>query len=203
MDPETPLFPDSRGLRCNKDAVTATVRLGAGLLGVREPADGPERISSHSLRVTGAQGLARLGLDIWAIQLIGRWGSSAVLGYIREAQLDAAAGWAADAVRGSGAPSPQQAMDLDSLVDLFVRKLPQRLLHPVPPADALRPLLLQEADEQVQDQLAAEVQSACARSDPSTSQDGVPPSAYTIVANLDSGMQHRLLLSPPRFEVNH
>ena len=47
--------------------------------------DGLQRWTGHSLRVTGAQGLAAAGVDTWAIQLIGRWGSEAVLGYIREA----------------------------------------------------------------------------------------------------------------------
>ena len=45
--------------------------------------DGSEAITGHSLRVTGAQGLARFGLDAWTIQLIGRWGSAAILRYIR------------------------------------------------------------------------------------------------------------------------
>ena len=51
-------------------------------------ADGSEIVSGHSLRVSGAQGLARLGLDTWAIQLLGRWGSDRVRGYIREVQAD-------------------------------------------------------------------------------------------------------------------
>ena len=39
-----------------------------------ESSDEAEAIAGRTLRVTGAQGLARLGLDLWAIQLIGRWG---------------------------------------------------------------------------------------------------------------------------------
>ena len=42
----------------------------------------------HSLRVTGAQGLARLGLDLWAIQLFGRWDTEAVQGYVRLVSLE-------------------------------------------------------------------------------------------------------------------
>ena len=56
-----------------------------------ESADGSERISGHTLRVTGAQGLARLGLELWAIQLFGRWGSEAVKLYVRLAPLERAA----------------------------------------------------------------------------------------------------------------
>ena len=61
--------------------MTATIRAAALHLGsdLVSP-DGTERVSGHSLRVTGAQGLARLGLDAWSIQLLGRWGSAAVFG---------------------------------------------------------------------------------------------------------------------------
>ena len=69
---------------------------------LRVPLESPDqsaRVSGHSLRVTGAQGLARAGLDVWAIQLLGRWGSAAVLGYIREVPLELAATWATKAAR--------------------------------------------------------------------------------------------------------
>ena len=52
------------------------------------------------MRVTGAQGMARLGLDLWAIQLLGRWGSNAALGYVRLAHLDVAELWARRAAAG-------------------------------------------------------------------------------------------------------
>ena len=77
-DLDLPLFPDARGEVCDKEAVTAVIVEAGRLLGVTEPVDGSERLSGHSLRVTGAQGLARLGVDLWAIQLIGRWGSEKV-----------------------------------------------------------------------------------------------------------------------------
>jgi len=47
--------------------------------------DGTSRVSGHTLRPTGAQGLTRMGLDIWAVQLLGRWGSSVVQRYVRDA----------------------------------------------------------------------------------------------------------------------
>ena len=59
--------------------------------------------SGHALRVTGAQGLSRAGLSTYAIQLIGRWGSDAVLGYIRMAPLYASHRFAAAALAGWGA----------------------------------------------------------------------------------------------------
>ena len=46
------------------------------------------------MRVSGAQGMATAGMDLWAIQLLGRWGSTAVHGYVREAHLNRAEKWA-------------------------------------------------------------------------------------------------------------
>ena len=45
-------------------------------------------ITGHSGRVTGAQRMARSGLSEWRIQAFGRWGSNAVLRYIRGALLE-------------------------------------------------------------------------------------------------------------------
>ena len=91
--PELPLFPTVCGAACSKESMVATIVHAAALLGVEVSSpDGSERVSGHSLRATGAQGLAAAGIDTWAIELLGRWGSEAVRGYIREARLaDAAA----------------------------------------------------------------------------------------------------------------
>ena len=97
---DLPLFPDEEGSVVTKDHMVATIVDAARRL--RVPLESPDqsaRISGHSLRVTGAQGLARAGVDVWAIQLLGRWGSDAVLGYIREVPLELAATWAAKAAR--------------------------------------------------------------------------------------------------------
>ena len=45
------------------------------------------RITGHSARVTGAQRMAAAGLPLAVIQLFGRWGSNAVLGYVRDSLL--------------------------------------------------------------------------------------------------------------------
>ena len=96
---DLPLFPTSDGRICSKESVAATI-VAAGLkLGVRDLPDDSAKLTGHSLRVTGAQGLAALGLDLWAIQLLGRWGSERVKTYVREAQLGRAAHWAATAAR--------------------------------------------------------------------------------------------------------
>ena len=107
-DPDLPLFPTRSGAVVQKEKMADTFRQAAVRLGVPlASADGSERVSGHSLRVTGAQGLARAGVDTWAIQLLGRWGSSAVLGYIREVPLEVSTSWAARAAR---------AQSLDQLI---------------------------------------------------------------------------------------
>ena len=76
------MFPNAKGEVCQKEAVAKTLEAAAAHLGVpKESATG--RISGHTMRVTGAQGLAASGLDLWAVQLLGRWGSSAVKGYVQ------------------------------------------------------------------------------------------------------------------------
>ena len=97
---DLPLFPAADGTVVTKEAMVQTIIEAARRLGVplRSP-DSSARVSGHSLRVSGAQGLAKAGVDSWAIQLLGRWGSSAVLGYIREVPLELSATWATRAAR--------------------------------------------------------------------------------------------------------
>ena len=67
-----------------KTIVAAAVQLQIPL----SAPDGSARISGHSLRVSGAQGLTRIGYPTWAVQLLGRWGSDTVRGYIGDAALE-------------------------------------------------------------------------------------------------------------------
>jgi len=100
-DLDLPLFPDTSGKAVTKAAFEATILHAAGLLGVaRENREGTLRVSGHSLRPTGAQGLARLGLDVWAIQLMGRWGSGTVMDYVRDAAASPEAAIARRAMLG-------------------------------------------------------------------------------------------------------
>ena len=52
---------------------------------------GHGRVTGHSLWVAGAQALTALGLELYAVQLLGRWGSSAVARYVRDSTVSAAA----------------------------------------------------------------------------------------------------------------
>ena len=86
---DLPLFPQISGAACSKAAMVGTIVDAAGQLDVPlASVDGATRISGHSLRVGGAQGLARAGFPTWSIQLMGRWGTDTVKQYIGEAALD-------------------------------------------------------------------------------------------------------------------
>ena len=92
---DLPLFPGADGNAVSKEDMVATILEAAKRLRVpTSTADGSERISGHSLRRCGAQGFARLGIDVWAIQLLGRWGGPTVLEYIQEVPLERSAEWA-------------------------------------------------------------------------------------------------------------
>ena len=122
------LFPDKSGSVVCKSAMTDTIRQAASRLEIPLAApDGSERVSGHSLRVSGAQGLIRLGWHPWAVQLHGRWESDVVKRYIRDSPLDAAI----------AAPDPaRQGLDLEQLIAAVVKKVgrsrpvPQSLVPP-------------------------------------------------------------------------
>ena len=67
--------------------MTETIVTAARALGVRDAPDGAERVSGHSLRCTGAQGLIRRGWSADAVRLMGMWESDVVLRYSRLAPL--------------------------------------------------------------------------------------------------------------------
>ena len=57
-----PLFPDESGSVVSKGAMTETIRQAATRLDIPLASpDGSERVSGHSLRVSGAQGLIDSG----------------------------------------------------------------------------------------------------------------------------------------------
>ena len=69
--------------------MVATIVHAARLLGVTDLPDGTLRVSGHSLRSTGAQGLISLGWRADAVRLQGRWESDSVRRYTRDAALHA------------------------------------------------------------------------------------------------------------------
>ena len=86
---ESRLFPDAAGSVVTKaHLVDALVWLGKLRPGVVVAHTGRSLISGHSLRVTGARWLARVGLPLVTIQLIARWESDVVRRYVKEAPLE-------------------------------------------------------------------------------------------------------------------
>ena len=137
-----PLFPSAVGGVVTKRAMTQTIKRAATLLGVPwSSADGTSRISGHSLRPSGAQGMAQLGVDTWAIELLGRWGGKCVRQYVREASVSAAAerarsmtmrAAASQLLTQSAAESgdtPPAGLELDHIKTLLERMAPEGFLQ--------------------------------------------------------------------------
>jgi hypothetical protein len=83
-----PLFPTASGGFVLKHRAVRTFWFAAKVF--KEElwtSSGALRFGGHVLRITMAMYLGKLGVDIWRIQLLGRWGSSAVLRYVRESPL--------------------------------------------------------------------------------------------------------------------
>ena len=92
VDATLPFFPTQKGQAITKAGFLQTLLYAARDLQVPVADDLVNvRVTGHSLRATGAQHLAQAGLDVYTIQLLGRWGSRAVEGYVREAVLHGAA----------------------------------------------------------------------------------------------------------------
>ena len=82
------VFPTSDGNKPTKKGWSATfmeVALKANL--DTHDANGAPRFSGHSARASGAFHLALCKVELWRIQLFGRWSSQAFLRYIRAAPL--------------------------------------------------------------------------------------------------------------------
>ncbi|CAK0867373.1 unnamed protein product, partial [Prorocentrum cordatum] len=87
--PDCPLFPTSCGDACLEVGIVDSLErtLVAANIGVASDA-GAELCGGHSFRVTGAQRLSSLGVEISKIMVLARWPSDAVSRYVGEAPLD-------------------------------------------------------------------------------------------------------------------
>jgi hypothetical protein len=89
---DVPLFPNQHGQYMSHIEVTKTIQDIIALTGeamTRPGIDGRPlpRFAEHVLRVSGAQMMARGGMDLYFIQLMGRWGSNAIERYVQDAYL--------------------------------------------------------------------------------------------------------------------
>ena len=86
--PSAPLCPTAAGKAATKKETVLTIMGMAEDMGLAlHTRSGAPRFTGHSFRVTGAMWLASSGIDVWRIQLHGRWGSDTVLRYVRLAPL--------------------------------------------------------------------------------------------------------------------
>ena len=80
--PDWPLLVKANGKPLSKEQTVRFYRDMVFAVGLSQ-----EGITGHSARVAGAQRMAEAGIEVTTIQLFGRWGSDAVLRYVREAAL--------------------------------------------------------------------------------------------------------------------
>ena len=83
---DMPFFPTVLGETVLKAAVVRAVKWAAAVTGQAAEANN-HQYTGHSFRVSGAQFLAAIGVDLTLIQLMARWESSVIARYVRESPL--------------------------------------------------------------------------------------------------------------------
>ena len=185
FDWDLPLFPDARGRAVEKEAMSDSIRAAAVFLGV--PLSSPdlaEQVTGHSLRATGAQGLARAGVDEWAIQLLGRWGSKAIRSYTRQAALDRSATWARQAVANPRGDQ-LEALQLD---ESKMRALIARLVQEALPT--FSPGLRASQAAAIKQDVLRELRAHRSEGTPSAASSSTAPPAARYVRNTATGVTH-------------
>ena len=86
---DLPLFPTKAGTHADKSVITTCLEKTVEAYGgaVAGPT-GKRLLGGHSFRVSGAQRLASIGVEVVKIAILARWSSNVVLRYVREAPLD-------------------------------------------------------------------------------------------------------------------
>ena len=216
---DMPFFPTTGGAPCSKEGFTQTIVRAAQLLNQPITDDLENvRISGHSMRPTGAQFLAKAGLDTYTVQLLGRWGSSSVETYVRDAVISEAA---------SRARASQLSHTLDKITGDATAALPQDsfdralVLGWVRESFGPGQLWTDELLEALVDRVSARVHSAVLRTtaptdataeidealaSSSSDDDGQPSSLkpdtpIEEVANEKRKRRHRVLVGPPNIQT--
>ena len=143
--------------------------------------DGSERVSGHSLRVTGAQGLTNLGWHLWVVQLHGRWGSDVVRRYVQDSPLRAAS------ITDRLSPRSSDQPDLSAVVAAVVARVGHNR-----PLDASTVQLVSGAP-----QVDAETVAAL-DAERSASIEEPQPFARHFILHLRSGAYHRRIAAQRR-----
>ena len=125
---DLPLCPNADGAHLSDkdiiDIMHCVIQLTNTALTRPGPADKPlQRFGKHVLRVSGSQLMARAGIELFIIQLIGRWGSMAIARYVQEAHLSGGLNVAKltmnglDSIQSDHKILPVSNMSSDSLID--------------------------------------------------------------------------------------
>ena len=133
------LFPTAEGGKATKDGWAQTFMGLATLNDIPAMSStGAPRFSGHTARASGAQHLARHGIELWRIQLFGRWSSQAFLRYVRDAPLSNLSSLATEvslqeAIKQAKALQPQAPSPslAHASTDMFAEGLPEA----APPED--------------------------------------------------------------------
>ena len=168
---------------------------------------GTLRVTGHSLRPTGAQGLARLGLDVWAIQLIGRWGSAAVLGYVRESAAGPEAALARRAQLGRNLQGLGAARRQDATLERMTRLALAEVRAQIPGFLAgLRVSLLAELRQAPATSASSSASTASSSTSSPCSAAAGPAvdrrvQASEFVSSAWTSCRHKVLLGPRSLEI--
>ena len=88
QDPGATLFPTQEGEPPSKSGWADTFQWIAQQLGLDTThPNGARKFTGHSARATGAVHLAMTQVELWRVQLFGRWGSKVFMHYVRDAPI--------------------------------------------------------------------------------------------------------------------
>ena len=86
--PDQWVFPTASNAAASKRGWADTFEVLAARLGLpTQHSNGARAYTGHSARVTGARFMASHNIELWRIQLFGRWGSDVLIHYIQDAPL--------------------------------------------------------------------------------------------------------------------
>ena len=108
--PDSPVFCDERGLPPSKAGWADTFQKIAAHLQIPLCHQNGARAFTGP-RATGAQFLASRGIELWRIQIFGRWGSDVILRYIRDAPLASLAELALESVHSEDTRRIRRGLD--------------------------------------------------------------------------------------------
>ena len=175
---EMPLFPNCKGGTLTHSASVKMIRFAAAAAG-DALAHSPGRFGEHALRVSGAQFLSRaLHMDVYLIQLYGRWASRTVARYVQDAPL--------------ARPLPLQAGNQAMVtLDMIAKMVAELIGEKKPLKDALAQVVPCVDEETV---LALQVELKSALHPPAMS-DG-DDAEEALVMNKRTKVAHAVLVGP-------